>query len=199
MKKKLVLVSLHIICFLFIYSCENSLRTETLEDDSENISFENKEAEDYYNSAIDNVNNDNIKSAKSYYLKALKLEKDHPNILNNLGNVYYRLNNIDSAELCFLQIIETSPKFGTVYPNLTHLYNNSNRYSKGVEIAKRGLKICKDSLQLAALNFNLSISYLNLNDCLNAKKNFNTYLLLIKDKYTFLAFEYLELLNRKCN
>ncbi|KPA11907.1 Tetratricopeptide TPR_2 repeat protein [Candidatus Magnetomorum sp. HK-1] len=50
------------------------------------------------------------KKAQQYFIRAVQLNQNHPNIHNNLGAVFYKLGNIDKAKYHFKQALRIHPE-----------------------------------------------------------------------------------------
>ncbi len=66
----------------------------------------------------------NFRNSIDYYL-SLKNLSDR--IYNNLGYFYYKINNLDSAVICWKKALELNPNFTEVYSNLAILYKINDK------------------------------------------------------------------------
>ena len=66
--------------------------------DSVFCSTDNEEARDYFNQGVNYVDNNKIDSAIILYLKAIELDPEYCDAMDNLGQLYRRINKFDKAE-----------------------------------------------------------------------------------------------------
>jgi len=65
-----------------------------------------------------------------FYQKALQLDDDYPEACYELGNLYYRLEQADSAEIMYRRAIALNPDYPEAYLFLGLLYFENNRLAE---------------------------------------------------------------------
>lgn len=70
--------------------------------------------------------------AKLQYEKALQLNPEYPEAVNNLGTVYYGQQNYHKAERFYEKAIRLKPKCASFYSNLGTAYFADRNYKKGM-------------------------------------------------------------------
>jgi len=79
--------------------------------------------------------------AKLQYEKALSINPDYPEAINNLGTVYYGQKNYHKAEKCYRKAIHYKPKTASFYSNLGTAYFAEHKYKQGVEAYQHAFAI----------------------------------------------------------
>jgi len=115
-----------------------------------------------------------LEGAKKQYEEAAKLDNKDAVILNNLGNTYRDLGQIDKAIETYKKSIELSPKSLNTYANLANvqLYSK-NKPQDAIATYKAGLVALPDNTQLEQL---LAVAYEQAEDKANAIKTYETIL-----------------------
>jgi tetratricopeptide (TPR) repeat protein len=70
--------------------------------------------------------------AKLQYEKALSINPDYPEAINNLGTVYYGQKNYHKAEKYYRKAIHYKPQTASFYSNLGTAYFAEHKYKQGV-------------------------------------------------------------------
>jgi len=111
-----------------------------------------------------------LESAKKQYEEAAKLDTKDAVTLNNLGNTYRDLNQIDQAIDVYQKSIKISPKSLNTYANLANvqLYSK-NQPQDAIATYKAGLEQLPNNTQLLQL---LGVAYEQADDLPNAKKTY---------------------------
>jgi tetratricopeptide (TPR) repeat protein len=109
------------------------------------------------------IGQQNYEGAKAEIAKVLKSDPKCTDALNNLGVVYLRLHQFDSAKDCFERALKIEPHMSTSLNNLAQVYYFSGNYDLAVDTYKEALPYMhgRDCLLLA-----------NLADALTAKGDF---------------------------
>jgi tetratricopeptide (TPR) repeat protein len=140
----------------------------------ENDEIKNKTAKGLFAEGLENVDNQNFEKAKEKFIEADKIENRNPIILNGIAQAESRLGNIEKSNEILLNIISIDSTSTVTYSNLGQNYLISEEYEKAKEVLIRGMKFTNEESPYpyikSILNLNLSIAYLNLGDCNNARK-----------------------------
>jgi tetratricopeptide (TPR) repeat protein len=78
------------------------------------------------------LNSDKIMEAKKYFVASLKQNPYHFETWNDLGSCYERLNNIDSARICFKRNLQFAPKYPRSLFNLGVLFYQEKKYDSAL-------------------------------------------------------------------
>ncbi len=100
--------------------------------------------------------------------KALKIGKDIPWLLNNIGNLYLSAGLFDKAFQYYKNAIETSPGLAEGYNNIANIYFNKAEYEEAVEYYKKAININPDATRY----YNLGLTYLTLKDYVSSEDSF---------------------------
>jgi tetratricopeptide (TPR) repeat protein len=79
--------------------------------------------------------------AKLQYEKALELNPQYPEALNNLGTVYYGQQNYHKAERYYLKAIQLKPDAASFYSNLGTAYFAQRNYKRGMEAYRKAFSL----------------------------------------------------------
>lgn len=79
--------------------------------------------------------------AKLQYEKALQLQPQYAEALNNLGTVYYGQQNYRKAEKFYQKAIHLKPKTATFYSNLGTAYFADHDYKRGIKAYRKAFSI----------------------------------------------------------
>ncbi|MDX2414093.1 MAG: tetratricopeptide repeat protein, partial [Bacteroidales bacterium] len=91
------------------------------------------EASYYQISQIAHVKGD-LKTAVKYAKQAHLLDQGNSWYINNLANIYFNLNNIDSVAWCYEKLIRLEPEREDMAYNLGSIYLQLENYDKALEI-----------------------------------------------------------------
>lgn len=75
------------------------------------------------------------------YQKALKLDPNYAEALNNLGMVFFHLNQIDKANDAFQNAIELEPKEASYYVNLGFVHYRRGDIDKAISFFNKALEL----------------------------------------------------------
>ena len=109
----------------------------------------------------------NFDDAKNFFQKIISINKNIPEVHNNLGLVHLNLNNFKESIKCFRKAIKLKPEFSVAFCNLGIVYEKNNNFKLSVENYKKSIYF--DNKNIVA-NYNLGNLYKNQNDLLNAEK-----------------------------
>ncbi len=125
--------------------------------------------------------------AKGEYKNSIELleaeiKKGRKNIsfLNNLGLSYFKLKNMDKAEISFLKVLKINPRFINTLNNLGVLYIELNDFERAEKYLRQSLEINSNVLET---NFNLATTLQGKGKLEEAKKFFEK-TLLINENFT---------------
>lgn len=155
-KKLITYLTIFIICLIF------SNRTYF------DIGFQNL-SQIHFNQAITYERQNDLQSAKSEYIEALKSNPYSPTILNNLGYIYYRQKIYDSALMHYQKAIESDPDFSNAYNNAGLVFQARGDLSSAEKFFKKAVNIDSD---LYTAFINLGNLYLGKNDLVKAEFTF---------------------------
>lgn len=116
---------------------------------------------------------EHLLEVRRLYELALELEPNNATALNNLGNVYVRLANIDAAANCYTKAVRADPKCSESHYNLGWMHLEQGRYHQAVECLEAAVKLDRD---FADAHYNLALSYSKLGVKLRANWHFRRYL-----------------------
>lgn len=109
-------------------------------------------------------------SSLDNFFKALEYDPESPEILNNIGQTYSRMNESDKAEEYFKKAIEVFPDFSECFNNLSLLYMNNDKYELAVENLKKAVDMFPD---FADAYINLGNAYKAMNKTSEAISSWN--------------------------
>lgn len=75
-----------------------------------------------------------FKTAATYANKAYQLEPENSWYINNLANIYFNMNKIDSVAWCYENLVEIEPQREDVVFSLGSLYIDMEEYEKALKI-----------------------------------------------------------------
>ena len=70
----------------------------------------------------------NTSKSIKYYKKALEINPNHLKTLNNLGNTFSEINNLDEAIKCFKRAIKIFPDDNYIKINLSNVYRKKEDF-----------------------------------------------------------------------
>ena len=98
-----------------------------------------------------------VSKAEDYIRKAIKLNPNETNTLNNLSELYIKKNDFGQAEKTAKKILTLNFKDKRAYKNLGDIYLKMNKINEAIEILQKGLSYNQNdtilSLSLAAAYF----------------------------------------------
>ena len=109
--------------------------------------------------------------AKNLFKKAITLNKDIPEIHNNLGMVYLNLNDYEHAIKCFKNAIKLKPEFSVVFCNLAIAYDKLGNFKRSEENYLQSIFLDKKNF---IAHYNLGNLYKDQNDLVNAEKYYKS-------------------------
>jgi tetratricopeptide (TPR) repeat protein len=93
-------------------------------------------------------------------------------LLNELGNVYFKTGAWNEAIRTYQKVIELDPDCVSVYINLASIYDSQGRYADVIPIIKKEIEIVSDVTGQASLWNQLGETYRKLEDYANASACF---------------------------
>lgn len=133
------------------------------------IAIKNKTAKNVFIKGLEKVELSNYKQAKEYFLKADKLEKNNPVILNALGNTEAALQNLNLSTSYFLRARHIDSNYVHTYINYARLLNQMKKFAEAeMELRKSPDLRNLDSNIYAAWHFNLANAYFGQNKCVES-------------------------------
>ena len=135
--------------------------------------FENSEAE-YLNTEGVNLAKDGyFEKAKLKFQNGLDVEPKNPSLLNNLGNAEHELKNYKMAVKYFEESFKVSDSlYLNAGLNLGLLYWKDYEFEKSAEVLEYVLSKSSKKHEKSAAYFQLAKTYLDMNVCEKAKRNF---------------------------
>ncbi len=121
-----------------------------------------KDMESLFQKALELSEKGELEKAKDTYLKCLEIEET-PEIWNNLGNVYRKMEQIAKAVDCYKKAIELDRKYIPGYLNMTSALLNAERYDQAKLFAVRGLELAQNNTTLLAMLLVCHIATGNVN------------------------------------
>jgi tetratricopeptide (TPR) repeat protein len=88
----------------------------------------------WYNRGTAEIGND-LSSAEQDLLKAVELDQNYFDAYNNLGSVYYQLNDLNKAEWAFTNATNLNPSSGSTWLNLSVVKNQKGDHRGALECA----------------------------------------------------------------
>jgi len=92
-----------------------------------------------------------LDEAKRSYEIALKMDPKNPDILNNMGTVYYSLKLFSNAEKYYRKALKQSPKSALIYKNLGTDLMAADKFKKGWDCYQAALAIDPEIFERNAL------------------------------------------------
>lgn len=99
-------------------------------------------------------------AAEAAFLRCLEEEPDSSEVLLNLGNTYFKLDNLPRAEELWRKAIHLNPLEDKGYLNLGNLFYSQNDYDKAIDYWERCIKL-RDEHADAYLNLGLAYEALS--------------------------------------
>lgn len=82
-----------------------------------------------------------LDQARKYYLKALAMNPNFPEALNNLAAVYHGQHEYKQAERTYKQALKYSPSSAITYCNLGTVYFAQEKYKPGMQAYRKALAL----------------------------------------------------------
>jgi tetratricopeptide (TPR) repeat protein len=79
--------------------------------------------------------------AKLQYEKALSIDPQYAEAINNLGTVFYGQKNYHKAESCYRKAIHFKPQTASFYSNLGTAYFADHKYKQGVQAYQQAFSL----------------------------------------------------------
>jgi len=86
----------------------------------------------------------NLDTARKNYEKAIKIDPQYSEAVNNLGTVYYAHKNYRKAITYYKRALKLSPESASVYSNLGTAYFARKKYKEAAEAYQTAVKLDKD-------------------------------------------------------
>ena len=83
----------------------------------------------------------NLEESEKYYLKALEINSESHQSLNNLAGFYLETNNSEKALKFYKKALKIFPDEPTILENISKAYFNLNENLRAKELTKKALKI----------------------------------------------------------
>ena len=83
-----------------------------------------KQADNYFRSALESSKNGEPEQAISYYKQAVSLTPNNPNLLYNMAVEYLKMSKFDEAAGLFKAVVQLNPKEKDAYYNLGVIYDS---------------------------------------------------------------------------
>lgn len=100
-------------------------------------------------------NPDTVSQAEAAYFRALELDPGLANAYTNLGNIYYRRNQVPKAREMYLKALEVDPRHPEAHYNLGFLFFDMGQPAKAVPLFENATLLDPD---FADAYFNLAMS-----------------------------------------
>src|SRR5436190_2603 len=79
--------------------------------------------------------------ARQFYLHALALQSDAPNVHYGLATVCFQLKDLRSAAHHFKEVIHLDPQRAGAYINLGAVYNLLDQLDEAIPVLRRGIQL----------------------------------------------------------
>jgi tetratricopeptide (TPR) repeat protein len=120
--------------------------------------------------AIEYESNSDYQSALPEAELAYKMQPDNQRVVFILGNLYYKMNNLKSAEEMFQKTIRISPAFVDAYYNLGVIYNKQRRFDEAEVILEKAVSLDPDDV---GAHFELGKTYKAIGNIEGAVREFS--------------------------
>lgn len=87
----------------------------------------------YLQNAYKALKNGNSQAAIQNYKNALRLYPNEPDIYNNLGVAYSRINDLNNAEISYKKAIQFKSSNAFAYSNLSSIYEKKQKYAEAAK------------------------------------------------------------------
>jgi tetratricopeptide (TPR) repeat protein len=153
---------------------------------------DNWTAEEWYELGCDcDEDPDDFSRATLAYEHALELDPHHVGALVNLGNVYYRLEQIDDARRLYERALAIDPQNPNVHYNLGNVYDDLEEFRTAIRFFQAALRLNPAN---ADAHFNMGLVHDRLGDVDKVRQHMLSYIRLEPDgEMAEIAREYLSL------
>ena len=122
---------------------------------------ENLNIQETFKLALKNHINKKFNEAKILYTQILKIEPNHTNTLNNLGELYRITGEDQKAKDCYEKAIELDPNLASAYNNLGLIYLKNKNIFRAKSYYEKAIEL---DPWFANANYNLGKIYKQLGD-----------------------------------
>jgi tetratricopeptide (TPR) repeat protein len=149
-------------------------------------------AEDWYEVGCDcDEDPSDFAQAIRAYEHALELDPHHVGALINLGNVHYRLGQVDEARRLYELALALDPQNPKVHYNLGNVFDDLEDHRAAIQFFESAIRLRPES---GDAHFNLGLVHDRLGDVEKVRQHMQAYLRLEPDgEMAEVAFEYLSL------
>lgn len=105
------------------------------------------DAADAYNKGLDYLHSYDNANAEKYFLKALEIDPNFVDAMDNLGVAYRRQGKLEQAEEIYLKSMSTRGNNDVPYTNLALVYIDQGRYQDALNLYLELLDIMPDSVE----------------------------------------------------
>ena len=146
------------------------------------IKLSPKDPEAYYNLAINLKAMNNITESIEAYKNAIMLKSDYVEAYNNLGLIFYEIENFNDAKSYFIKTLSllTGQSSYTALINLGNTYKKLEDFNNAIDSYKKAIM---SNNRVPEAYYNLGITYLILGDIQKSEINFEK-AISIKKNYT---------------
>ena len=109
--------------------------------------------------------------AKDFFKKVISINKNIPEVHNNLGLINLNLNNLKESEESFNKAIKLKPEFSLAFSNLGIVHNRLGNFKKSEENYLQSIFLDKKNF---ITHYNLGNLYKDQNDLVNAEKYYKS-------------------------
>ncbi|AEH50420.1 tetratricopeptide repeat protein [Pseudothermotoga thermarum] len=125
--------------------------------------------EEIFQKAVQLSQDGQFEEAEKLYKQCLEIEPGHPEIWNNLGNIYRRVGQIAKSIEAYQKAIELDSSYAPAYLNLACTLLTIDRYDMAKLVL---LKLVNMNFQVAKSLAMLVVCHLQLNEQIEALKLF---------------------------
>jgi len=97
--------------------------------------------EETFNLAVKNHQEGKTDIAQKLYNQVLKIDPNHSQALNNLGNIFQDLGEHQKAKNCYEKAIEISPDYVDAHYNLGNMFKNLGEHQKAKDCYEKAIEI----------------------------------------------------------
>ena len=115
------------------------------------------------------INLGNFEKAKNLFKKVISINKNIPEVYNNLGSIFLNEKNFKEAIKYFNEAITLNPKLSVAYLNLGLIYQKINDFKMAEKNYLQSILLNKDNV---TAHYNLGNLYSDNDDLNNAEKYF---------------------------
>lgn len=129
--------------------------------------------EEIFEKALQASKENKLEEAEKLYRECLKIRQT-PEVWNNLGNVYARMERFAEAVECYRKSIDCDPVFTVAYVNLASLLINLERFAEARLVLLSLMEREKPNEQILAMLIVCDLALNNLAEAVDLyKKNFS--------------------------